>query len=180
MARTPFIFRLERLLDVRMMREKQAQQELLVRIDRLRQEEAVLEGLRQIGIELVNRMTPDPGEVIDIEDRQYTEIAIKQNLKQQQGQQQKIVSAERAVVEQEQAVKQARIDVKVLEKLKERKREEWHEEELRKQAAFLDDVSTQQFMRREAEDLRVLSEAADAVDADKNEHDFAKEAGGIQ
>lgn len=161
MARKTFTFRLQKLLDIRVTREKLAQQELIVRQMKLRQELDKLEQLHQRERELIARMTPQPGEMINVDERWMCERYIKVVRKDQEMQQLNVDAAEKRVVEQEAVVTQARIDVKVLEKLKEKQREEFHAEMLREEAYFLDDISSQQFIRQVT-----LAEADDAAMAD--------------
>lgn len=161
MARRSFRFRLQRLLEIRILREKQAQAELRNRRFMLQQEQHKLAVLEQQEAELVQRMTLGPGDKLDIEDRKACAWAIELKKKEQSQQQRRIASAEQAVAAQEQVVKQAGIAVKALEKLKEKRFEEFHEEQLREQAVFLDDLSSQQFIRQEAERTALRAEEAE-------------------
>jgi len=160
MARTSFKFRLQRLLEIRVMREKQAQQELQVRRFMLQQEEQKLVVLQQEELALVERMTLRPGQVLDVREQQLCAFAIEQKVKEQDSQRRKITKAEQRVEEQQEAVKQAGIAVKALEKLREKQLAEHREEQLREEAVFLDDLSGQQFIRQKRIKAELLAEEA--------------------
>lgn len=161
MAKKSFKFRLQRLLEIRVMREKQAQQELLVRRHRLEEEHQKLQKLIAEEQALIDRMTPRPGQFVDIEDMRLCEHAAKLKREEQVSQQDNIAAAERAVQQQIEVVKQAGIDVKALEKLKEKQKEEFHEEMLREEAVFLDDLASQQYIRQGNEAARFQKERDD-------------------
>jgi flagellar FliJ protein len=171
-----FTFRLQRLLEIRELRERQEQQKLLVLMTKLQQEVDALTVMQDEEAALEDRMTIKPGEKLDIEDRVATARALETKRQQMRQQEKRIDAAEAEVAQQREVLKQARIAVKALEKLRERQLEEFREEVLREQAVFLDDISTQGFLRQRntarrnaAEDLGLdetdieLIEAAEAA-----------------
>ena len=160
MARTSFKFRLQRLLEIREMREKKEQQLLLSLRQKVLEEQQKMETLKAEEAALEDRMTLKPGQPLDVLDQQMCAYAIKEKQKEQAQQQQRIVQAEQAVTQQVQVVKQAGIDVKALEKLREKQREEHRLEQLHEQEVFLDDLSGQQFIRQQTQ--RALQAAEDA------------------
>jgi len=166
MAKKAFKFRLQRLLEIRVMREKQAQQELLVRRDRVRQEQAALQVLIDEEAALIARMSPPPGSMVDIEDIRLCEHAAKRKREEQDTQQGKIQQAERAVNEQIIVLRQAGIDVKALEKLKEKQGAEHWEEMLHEEAVFLDDLAAQQYIRQGKHTVMLKAERASQASAD--------------
>lgn len=158
MARKTFIFRLQRLLDIRIMREKQAQHELQTRRAQLVHEQDRLLAIVAESAALERRMTPRTGETIDFEEIRLCAWALQKKGEEHTAQQQKILQAEQRVREQQEVVKQAGIGVKTLEKLSEKRREEFYHEELATEAAFLDDLASQQFIRRTTEAERHAGE----------------------
>lgn len=158
MARKAFKFRLQRLLDVRIMKEKAAQQELLARKAKLAAEIQKLEQLKQHEAEVIQMMIPTPGERFDVEERMMLERYLKTVQNDQERQQANIQSAEQSVREQEAILRQAGIDVKVLEKLKEKQHEEFKTEVLREESYFLDDLASQQYIRQSVEQERIQDE----------------------
>jgi flagellar export protein FliJ len=169
MARTTFRFRLERLLDVRIMREKQAQQELQVRRHKVTAEEQRLVEMQGEEIRLRDEQKQPFGRGDDLYQfqmrRHFLEKAIEENVKEQGTQHGRIEQAKAAVVEQLEVVKQAGIDVKALEKLKDKQREEHRVEQLREEGLFMDDLAGQGFLRRRKHAELVAAEEAAAKDA---------------
>lgn len=169
MARTAFRFRLERLLDVRIMREKQAQQELQARRQQVVAEEQRLATMQQEE----QRLRAEQKEPFRRGDdlyqfqmrRHFLEKAIEESVDAQATQRGRIEQAKQAVVEQQEVVKQRGIDVKALEKLKEKQREEHRLEQLREEGLFLDDLAGQGFLRRRTHAAHVAAEEAAARDA---------------
>lgn len=162
MARTSFKFRLKRLLDVRIMREKQEQQTLI----KLRQ---IVVEQEQILVQMQaseQRLREDQKRPLERGDdlqefahrRAWLEQAINENLRNQSNQQNEIRKAEAAVVAQQAVVQQAGIDVKALEKVQDKKREEHRLEELREEGLFMDDLAGQGFLRRRTNEQRVAKE----------------------
>lgn len=166
MARSAFRFRLERLLDVRVMREKQAQQELQARRQQVVAEEQRLVQMQQEELRLreEQKLPLQPGE--DLYQfqmrRHFLEKSIEQNVQGQTSQHGRIQQAKDAVVQQQQVVKQCGIDVKALEKLKEKQREEHRLDQLREEGLFMDDLAGQGFLRRQKQAQLVEAEEAAA------------------
>jgi len=188
MARTTFRFRLQRLLDVRIMREKQAQQELQARRAQVAIEQAALVELQAIEQALKRDLGRPLERGEDIHEyahkRAWTEKLIKANGEEQTAQRGKIAQAEQLVVEQLQVVKQCGIDVKALEKLEAKQREEHRLEQLREEGLFLDDLAGQGYLRRrtiatrnDAEDATRRAGAAAIEAADAADHAARREAG---
>jgi flagellar export protein FliJ len=169
MARTTFRFRLERLLDVRVMREKQAQQELQARRQQVIAEE---QRLGQMRVE-EQRLRAEQKQPFQRGDdlyefqmrRHFLEGAIKENVQEQGNQHTRIDQAKAAVVQQQEVVKQRGIDVKALEKLKEKQREEHRLDQLREEGLFMDDLAGQGFLRRRKQVAIVEAEESLARDA---------------
>ena len=160
MARKTFKFKMQRLLNVRVMRKKQAQAELLTRKANLAREVEKLASMREEETVLVDRMTLKPGQHLDIQGRQETAYALEQHRKKINTQERTVIPKhEGLVAEQTEVLMQASIKVKALEKLEEKHREEFHEEQLREQAVFLDDLASQQFIRNRSEGERHAEEA---------------------
>lgn len=151
MAARSFTFRLQRLLDIRVMREKQARQELLARKAQLATEEQRLEVLIAEAAALQDRMTPRAGELVDFDEIRMCSWALRAKEKEQDSQRQRISDAHARVNEQQDVLRQRGIEVKALEKLKEKQREEFQQELLAEQAVFLDDLASQQYIRQTAE-----------------------------
>lgn len=151
MAARSFTFRLQRLLDIRVMREKQARQELLARKAQLATEEQRLEVLIAEAAALQDRMTPRAGELVDFDEIRMCTWALRAKEKEQDSQRQRISDAHARVNEQQDVLRQRGIEVKALEKLKEKQREEFQQELLAEQAVFLDDLASQQYIRQTAE-----------------------------
>jgi len=166
MARTTFRFRLARLLDVRIMREKQAQQELLARRNQLANEQARLVQMQQEEQRLREEQREPFRKGDDLVQfqarRHFLEQAIKEKVQEQVQQDQRITDAERKVAEQVVVVRQAGIDVKALEKLKEKQQEEHRLDQLREEGLFLDDLAGQGFLRRKTMKAIVETEEAAA------------------
>lgn len=158
MARKAFRFRLEKLLDIRIMKEKLAQSELLARKAKVLQEQQKLQKLKAHEQEVYLMMEPKPGEAFDVEERMMMERYVKTVQQDQERQEIQIQKAEQAVREQEAVLKQAGIDVKVLEKLKEKQHEEFKAEALRENAYFLDDLASQQYIRAQETNARLTAE----------------------
>jgi flagellar export protein FliJ len=169
MARTTFRFRLERLLDVRIMREKQAQQELLARRQQVVAEQQRLEQMQGDEIRLRNEQKEPFRKGDDLYEfqmrRHFLEKAIEDNVKEQTAQHGRIEQAKAAVLEQQEVVKQKGIEVKALEKLKEKQREEHRLDQLREEGLFMDDLAGQGFLRRRKHAERVAVEEAAAKEA---------------
>lgn len=169
MARSAFRFRLERLLDVRVMREKQAQQELQARRQQVVAEEQRLQQMQGEELRLRDQQKQPFGRGDDLYEfqmrRHFLEQAIDANVKEQSSQQDRIQQAKVAVTEQQDVVRQRGIDVKALEKLKEKQREEHRLEQLREEGLFMDDLAGQGFLRRRTQAGIVASEEAAARQA---------------
>ena len=159
MAARSFTFRLQRLLDIRVMREKQARQELLARQAQLATEEQRLEVLVAEAAALQDRMTPRAGELVDFDEIRMCTWALRAKEKEQESQRQRISDAHARVNEQQDVLRQRGIEVKALEKLKDKQREEFQQELLAEQAVFLDDLASQQYIRQTAE-IEALKEQA--------------------
>ena len=162
MARTTFKFRLERLLDVRIMREKQAQQELQARRQQVVAEEQRLVEMQQAELQLREDQKAPFRRGDDLYQfemrRHFLEQAIKDNVQEQTAQHGRIQAAKDAVVAQMDVVRQCGIDVKALEKLKEKQREEHRLDQLREEGLFMDDLAGQGFLRRKKQQAVVDSE----------------------
>jgi len=162
MARSSFKFRLARLLDVRVMREKQAQQELQARRQQVVAEQQRLVDMRteEQRLREEQRVPYQRGEDLDQFQmrRHFMEKAIKENVAGQDTQEDRIRDAERRVVEQVQVVTQRGIEVKALEKLQEKQREEHRLEQLREEGLFLDDLAGQGFLRRRTQRAMIDAE----------------------
>lgn len=169
MARSAFRFRLERLLDVRIMREKQAQQELQARRQQVLNEEQRLVEMQgeEMRLRTEQKLPYQRGEdLYQFEMRRhFLEKAIDENVKEQTTQHGRIQQAKDAVVQQLEVVKQRGIDVKALEKLKEKQREEHRLEQLREEGLFMDDLAGQGYLRRQKHAAMVAAEEAAAKDA---------------
>jgi flagellar export protein FliJ len=163
-ARSSFKFRLERLLDVRIMREKQAQQELLARRQQVVAEEQRLLQMQAHEVDLRQQQKEPFKRGDDLYEfqmrRHFLEQAIDECVKEQTTQHGRIEQAKQAVVEQLEVVKQRGIDVKALEKLKEKQKEEHRLEQLREEGLFMDDLAGQGFLRRRVQAGRVAIEEA--------------------
>ncbi len=159
MAARSFTFRLQRLLDIRVMREKQARQELLARQAQLATEEQRLEVLVAEAAALQDRMTPRAGDLVDFDEIRMCTWALRAKEKEQESQRQRISDAHARVNEQQDVLRQRGIEVKALEKLKDKQREEFQQELLAEQAVFLDDLASQQYIRQTAE-IEALKEQA--------------------
>jgi flagellar FliJ protein len=169
MARSSFRFRLERLLDVRVMREKQAQQELQARRQQVIAEEQRLEQMR-VDEQRLRAEQKEPfrrgDDLYEFQMRRhFLEGAIKENVQEQGNQQTRIQQAQAAVVQQQEVVKQRGIDVKALDKLKEKQREEHRLEQLREEGLFMDDLAGQGFLRRRKQAAVVEAEESLAREA---------------
>lgn len=164
MARTSFRFRLQRLLDVREMREKQAQQELQARRLQVTAEEQRLAQMQQTELDLRAEQAQPFGRGDDLYQfemrRHFLEQAIKDNVQEQATQHGRIEDAKRRVVEQQEVVKQRGIEVKALEKLREKQREEHRLDQLREEGLFLDDLAGQGFLRRRSQAAQIAAEEA--------------------
>lgn len=163
MARTTFRFRLQRLLDVREMREKQAQMELQSRRLIVEEEQQQLVALQDREVELHAEQRAPLERGGDLHEfamrRHFLEGEIKDIVQEQVQQQGRIQKAEQAVVEQTEIVKQCGIDVKALEKLRDKQREEHRLDQLREEGLFMDDLAGQGFLRRRTQ--RAVIEAED-------------------
>jgi flagellar FliJ protein len=173
MAKRSFIFRLQRLLEIRELRERQEQQKLLALQVKLQEEERRLDVLNNEEYDLVMRLSLKPGERLDIQDRVATVHALEKKRKEKEAQRKKITQAEQAVAVQQDVLKQARIDVKSLEKLREKQLEEFKEEMLREQAVYLDDISSQGYARQRRNANIV---AAEDLGLDEIDEDLIEEA----
>lgn len=151
MAARSFTFRLQRLLDIRIMREKQARQELLARQAQVAVEEQRLDVLNAEAEALQDRMTPRVGEVVDFDEIRMCSWALRAKQEEQAAQIQRIDQARQRVIEQQEVLQQRGIEVKALEKLKDKQHDEFKQELLAEQAVFLDDLASQQFIRRSVE-----------------------------
>lgn len=166
MARSAFKFRLERLLDVRVMREKQAQQELQARRQQVVAEEQRLQQMQGEELRLREEQKQPlerGGDLYQFQMRRhFLEKSIVDNVQGQEAQHGRIQQAKDAVVQQQDVVKQRGIDVKALEKLKEKQREEHRLEQLREEGLFMDDLAGQGFLRRKNLAAMVAAEEAAA------------------
>lgn len=155
---------MQRLLDVRIMREQMAQSELLRLRQEVVKEQQKLEAMR--GEEA--RMRAEQARPLERgEDlfefaakRDWLEKAIKENGQQQTQQQGVIQKAERACVDQQDVVKQRGIEVKALEKVREKQREEHRIDQLREEGLFMDDLAGQGFLRRRSQAAMIAEEEA--------------------
>ena len=147
------------------MREKQAQQELQARRQQVVAEEQRMVEMQQEELRLREEQKQPFSRGDDLYQfqmrRHFLEQAIDASMSEQVSQQSRIAQAEAAVVAQLQEVKQRGIDVKALEKLKEKQREEHRLEQLREEGLFLDDLAGQGFLRRRT--LAALVEAEEAA-----------------
>ncbi|MCW2949649.1 MAG: hypothetical protein JWN41_662 [Thermoleophilia bacterium] len=153
------------------MREKQAQSELQVRRQQVLNEIAELEAMMHHEQHLryeQNLPLERGGDLHEFQmKRHFLEIAIKENGQKQLQQQGRIAEAERRVVEQVEVVKQRGIDVKALEKLRDKQREEHRLDQLREEGLFMDDLAGQGFLRRRTK--AALIEAEDAARVTREE-----------
>lgn len=159
MARSTFKFRLKRLLDVRLMREQQEQQKLITFRQKVVEEQQRLVQMQQVEQRLRTEQNQPLQRGDDIHEfvnkRAWYEKEIKENMQQQQAQQGNIQQAEQAVLVQQQVVKQAGIDVKALEKVEDKQREEHRIDQLREEGLFMDDLAGQGFLRRKKQEEEV-------------------------
>lgn len=165
MARSSFKFRMQRLLDVRVMREQLAQSELLRLRQVLAAEQQKLEQIKaeeqRLRAEQALPFAKGDDLVEYVHRREWLEKAIKANVEQEQpAQHGAIRSAEQAVSDQQDVVKQRGIEVKALEKVKEKQREEHRVEQLREEGLFMDDLAGQGFLRRRTQRARIAAEEA--------------------
>lgn len=164
MARTTFKFRLKRLLDVRIMREQLAQQELVTRRGVVLAEEQKLRDMQQAETDLRDEQRVPFGRGDDLHQfqmrRHFLEQAIKDNVQGQTQQHDAIKRAQQAVVDQQDVVRQRGIEVKALEKMQEKQREEHRLDQLREEGLFMDDLAGQGFLRRRTIATRVEAEEA--------------------
>lgn len=169
MARTTFRFRLERLLDVRIMREKQAQQELQARRQQVAAEEQRLAEMQEEEIRLREEQKEPFRRGDDLYQfqmrRHFLERAIEDSVKDQTTQHGRVQQAKDAVLAQQEVVKQRGIEVKALEKLQDKQREEHRLEQLREEGLFLDDLAGQGFLRRRSHAAIVAAEEQATRDA---------------
>lgn len=146
------------------MREKQAQQELQARRQQVAAEEQRLVDMQGEEIRLRESQRAPlerGGDLYQFEMRRhFLEKSIKENVAEQGQQQGRIRDAERRVVEQIEVVKQRGIEVKALEKLEEKQREEHRLEQLREEGLFMDDLAGQGFLRRRTQRAMVEAEEA--------------------
>jgi flagellar export protein FliJ len=160
---------LQRLLDVRIMREKQAQHELQARRQQVVAEEQRLVEMQAEEVRLraeQNVPLERGGDLYQFQMRRhFLEVSIKENVQEQGTQHGRIESAKQAVVEQAGVVRQCGIDVKALEKLQEKQREEHRLEQLREEGLFLDDLAGQGFLRRRTIAATIRAEEDLAKDA---------------
>lgn len=171
MAGKKFKFRLQKLLDHRIAMEKQEQVRLLQLRTALQQEQQQLEALFDKERQTMAQATPDEGETVDLEQLERISYWLVEIRKQQEQQQQSVQQAEQRVLTQKETIKQAKRDVKVLEKLREKQLEIYKEEMRREEMVFLDDIAGQQFIRRAVEEQRVLKRA--------EAHEAAHESGDL-
>lgn len=142
------------------MREKQAQQELVVLRGKLATEEAALERLVAEEAALAERLVTIPGQALDLQDRLFTENAIQRKRQEQRDQQGRIDQAGQAVRDQQAVVTQRGVEVKALEKLREKQVEEHRLDQLREEGIFLDDLAGQGFLRRRTQERQRNADAA--------------------
>jgi flagellar FliJ protein len=154
-----FTFRLEKLLKVRILREQQAQAEVIAARVALQREEHKLAQLHTEADTIVEDMTPGPTKPFIPHERLAWEHKLKQKKQEIEIQKPRIPAAEQFLRDKQQILTQRGIEVKALEKLKEKKQEEHRLELLREQAIFLDDLSSQQYIRQEAERALRAAEA---------------------
>lgn len=162
MARSSFKFRMQRLLDVRVMREQMAQSELLRLRQEVLREQRKLEAMR---VEEQRMRTEQARPLERGEDlmefaakRDWLEKSIKANGQEQVQQQGAIQKAERAVSDQQDVVKQRGIEVKALEKVREKQREEHRLDQLREEGLYMDDLAGQGFLRRRSQAAMIAEE----------------------
>jgi flagellar export protein FliJ len=169
-ARKSFKFRLQRLLEIRIMREDIARAELLTRRARVQAEQEKVYALEAQADALRERLVPARGQRVDFDDILLTEYALKLKLQEVSQQESVVAQHEAKVAEQIKVVQQAGIDVKALEKLKEKQLEEHKEEQLREEGLFMDDLAGQQFIRNQKAIERMQAENAAARAALEEEH----------
>jgi flagellar export protein FliJ len=161
-ARTTFRFRLQRLLDVRIMREKQAQSELQARRQQVLVEEQKLAQLHAEEAQLREQQARPFQRGDDLPEfamrRTFLEGAIKAKVQEQDAQHGRIQTAKQAVLVQQDVVKQCGIDVKALEKLRDKLREEHRLDQLREEGLYMDDLAGQGFLRRRSKAAMVTDE----------------------
>lgn len=170
MARSSFRFRMQRLLDVRVMREKLAQSELL----RLRQvaeaerQKLVVMQQQEQQLRAEQARPLERGEDLQAwaMKRVFLEKDIDAKVQEQTQQQGAIQRADQAVVAQTEVVKQRGIDVKALEKVRENQREVHRVDQLREEGLFMDDLAGQGFLRRRTKDERIAAEDAEHRDSE--------------
>ncbi|MCW2922561.1 MAG: Flagellar FliJ protein [Thermoleophilia bacterium] len=148
------------------MREKQAQQELQARRQQVMAEEHRLVEMQHEEVQLREEQKlplARGGDLYQFQMRRhFLEKAIVENVQGQEQQHGRIQQAKDAVVQQQDVVKQRGIDVKALEKLKEKQREEHRLEQLREEGLFMDDLAGQGFLRRKNIAAMVAAEEAAA------------------
>lgn len=144
------------------MREKQALQELQARRQQVVAEEARLVTMQQHEISLRRQQQEPLRRGDDLYEfqmrRHFLEQAIETSVKEQVDQQGRIRDAIDAVAQQESVLTQCGIDVKALEKLKEKQQDEHREQQLREEGLFMDDLAGQGFLRRRKHAQRIAAE----------------------
>jgi flagellar export protein FliJ len=144
------------------MREKQAQQELQARRQQVISEEQRLVQMQAEEVRLREEQKQPFQRGDDLYEfqmrRHFLEGAIKESMQEQVSQEGRIQQAKDAVVQQQEVVKQRGIDVKALDKLKEKQREEHRLEQLREEGLFMDDLAGQGFLRRRNQASMVAAE----------------------
>lgn len=163
MAKKNFTFRLQKLLNYRETLEKMARLKLAEAEHRLRVENEKMQELIDEENRAIAEITPRKGQIVDPLKRISTEGWLVEHRKRQTMQQWNIDEAQQAVVAAEAAHKKSMQDIKVLEKLREKQREEFRLEQLREEQIFLDDLASQQFIRLAAAESR----EADALARDE-------------
>jgi flagellar export protein FliJ len=161
MARKTFRYRLQRLLEIRVMQEELERSKLLAAQQVVRNEQIRLEDLELEAAAYAARLMPAVGKAIDFEDILLSEFALKAKEQECDAQRGVIAQKQQIVEQQKKVLKEASIRVKALEKLKERQLEEFREEQLREEGLFLDDLAGQQFIRQVQQE-RLLAEEQEA------------------
>jgi len=142
-----FVFRLEKVLDLRKQKEQEMMRELALAKESLAREERILEELRDrlaaSRRELLakQRGCLDPNEIINYlryldQLREFIEL---QTLR--------VLEAERIVEETRELLLQATKEKKIVEKLKENQLKKYKEELMRAEMNFLDEVGTLRYTR---------------------------------
>lgn len=145
-----FVFRLESILRLRRRDEETARKNLGLAVAREMAEREALRSLEQeLSDEIGAQAHARSGEIWAQGQALYLEWTRGQNLRIL-AQRQACLDAAAAVANARTALVEARRAVQVLEKLKERRWAQWHQEQNRKEQAFASDVAAQRWARLKA------------------------------